>query len=254
MAPLAPLLALLCTAGSPAPAAPYRALAVAAAASLRPALEPLKQGFEAAHPGVELGLTFGASGALVTQLQQGAPFDLFLSADRDYPSRLVALGLARAEDERVFAVGELVLWFAPGAPPGRAARGLAALADPAVRRVAIANPAVAPWGRVAERVLREAGLLEAVREKLVLGTSVGQAAQFAGSGAAEAALLPRSILLGALESGQRVALPASAGARLEQSGVVLASAAQPGLARAFLAWLGGADGRAALLRCGYQLP
>ena len=232
-----------------------RALSVAAAANLKTAAEELKRGFEAAQPGVTVTLTFGASGAFFSQLQHGAPFDLFLSADREYPARLVAAGLGAAADERVYAVGKLVAWRPAGSTLDLERRGLAALADPGVKRIAIANPAVAPFGRATEAALKEAGVHEAVKEKLVLGASVGQAAQFATTGAADVAFLPLSLTLGRELAGGRIyAVPEALYPRIEQSGLVLAGASQPALARAFLAFITGEQGRAILARSGYGLP
>ena len=240
---------------TPAGAAPRQTLVVAAAANLKAAAEELKRAFEASHPGVEVALTFGASGTFFSQLQNGAPFDLFLSADREYPAKLVAAGLARAEDERVYAYGRLVAWLPPGSTLDLERRGLAALADPAVRRVAIANPAVAPFGRATERVLRAAGVHDAVRDRLVLGTSVAQAAQFATTGAADVAFLPYSLTLGReLAGGTVIPVPEALHPGIEQSGVVLAGAREARLARALLAFVTGPRGRAILARYGYGLP
>jgi molybdate transport system substrate-binding protein len=234
---------------------PRKIIGVAAAANLKVAAVALKQAFEAAHPGVEVAFTFGASGTFFAQLQNGAPFDLFLSADREYPARVIAARLAAAQDERVYALGRLVVWLPRGSALDVEARGLAALADPAVKRVAIANPAVAPFGRAAEAALRAAGVYERVREKLVLGTSVSQAAQFATSGAADVALLPWSLTFGKeLAGGRTVPLPDSLHPPIEQSGIVLASAREPALARAFLAFLTSEPGRAILAKHGYGTP
>jgi molybdate transport system substrate-binding protein len=253
---LAPLTLALLAAAAPARAeAPRKVVAVAAAASLKPAAGELKRAFEATHPGVEVTLTFGASGAFFAQARNGAPFDVFLSADREYPQKLVAEGLAAPADERVYAFGTLVAWLPPGSTLDLERRGLAALADPAVKRIAIANPAVAPFGRATEAALRAAGVLDAVKDKLVLGTSAGQAAQFATTGAADVAFLPRSLTLGeALAGGKAIAVPEALYPRIAQSGVVLASAKEPALARAFLAFVAGAPGRAVLARYGYGLP
>jgi molybdate transport system substrate-binding protein len=241
-------------AGPPA-AAPPRALAVAAAANLKLAAEELQAAFEAARPGVKVTLTFGASGALAAQVQNGAPFDLFLSADRDYPGQLIAAGQGKLADERVYAIGKLVAWLPPGSTLDLERRGLAALAGPEVKRIAIANPAVAPFGRAAVAAFRAAGVEAAVKEKLVLGTSVSQAAQFATTGAADVAFLPYSLTLGpALRTGRVVPVPEQPGARLEQSGLVLTGAREPGLARDFLDFLCGDKARAILARSGYGLP
>lgn len=250
------LLALVLLALAPAPAAAARRpLTVAAAANLKPAAEDLRRAFEAAHPDVEVALTFGASGAFLAQLRNGAPLDVFLSADREYPAQAIAAKLADAADERVYALGKLVAWVPPGSRLDLAARGLAALADPAVKRVAIANPAVAPFGRATEAALRAAGVYEAVRGKLVLGASAAQTAQFATTGAADVAFLPSSLVHAKeLAGGRTFRVPEALYPRIEQSGIVLSTARDPVLARAFLAFLGGEAGRAILAKYGYGLP
>ena len=249
------LLAAVLLAAPASAAPPPKPLLVAAAANLKVAAEALKRGFEAEQPGVELTLTLGASGTIFSQLQNGAPFDLFLSADREYPAKAVAAGLARAEDERVYAFGKLVAWLPPGSTLDLEQRGLAALADPAVKRIAIANPAVAPFGRATEQAFRAAGVHDAVKDKLVLGTSVAQAAQFATTGAADVAFLPYSLTFGPeLSKGRVVPVPEALYPKIEQSGVVLAAARDPALARAFLAFVAGAKGRAILAKYGYGLP
>lgn len=253
-AALLALAALLSGGAAPARAGePRTALAVAAAANLKPAAEELKRAFEAERPGVEVVLTFGASGTFLAQLQAGAPFDVFLSADRAYPARALAAGLA--SDEAVYAFGRLVAWLPPGSTLALEQRGLAALADPAVKRIALANPAVAPFGRAAEAALQAAGVYEAVKGKLVLGTSVAQAAQFATTGAADVAFLPLSLARDpALEGGRVIPVPERLYPRIEQSGVVIATSRHPELGRAFLAFLRGESGRALLAKHGYGLP
>jgi molybdate transport system substrate-binding protein len=240
---------------SPAARAPERVLAIAAAASLKPALDELERRFEVAHPGLDVRVSLGASGGLVAQLRNGAPFDVFLAADREYPRAVIAAGLARAEDEVVYAAGRLAVWLPADSPLDLAGQGLAVVADPRVKKVAIANPAAAPYGRAAEAALRTAGLLDDVANRLVLGQSAAQAAQFAASGAADAALVPLSLTrLPGLSGGRVLELPASSYPRLEQSAVVLEAARDPELARAFLALLAGPEGRALLERLGYGLP
>ena len=198
-------------------------------------------------------MTYGASGTLFAQIQNGAPFDALLSADREYPRRLVEAGLGGPEV--VYAVGRLVLWTPRGSPLDLARAGLRGLADPAVRRIAVANPAVAPYGRAAMAALEASGVLPAVKARLVLGESVGQTAQFATTGAADVAVLPAS-LAGEppLSEGTSVPVPPSLHPRLEQSAVALARAREPALARAFLEFLAGPRGREILGRHGYDLP
>jgi molybdate transport system substrate-binding protein len=232
-----------------------KTLTVAAAASLKNAAEELEKAFEVEQPGVDVAVTFGASGALFSQIQNGAPFDVFLSADREYPARLVAASFAAAADERIYAFGKLVAWLPPGSTLDLEKRGLAALADPAVKRIAIANPAVAPFGRATESAFKAAGVYEAVKEKLVLGTSAAQAAQFATTGAADVAFLPCSLTFGKeLSAGRAILVPEALYPRIEQSGIVLAASREPALARAFLAFLTGEKGRAILAKYGYGLP
>ncbi len=236
-------------------AEPRRRLAVAAAASLKTAAGALSRAIEAEEPGAEVALTLGASGLLFAQVQSGAPFDVFLSADREYPQKVVAAGLGTAADVRVYAFGRLVAWLPPGSPLDLERRGLAALADPSVKRIALANPAAAPFGRATEAALRAAGVHDAVKEKLVLGTSASQAAQFATTGAADVAFLPLSLTFeSALSGGKVVPVPERLYPRVEQSGVVLSSSKEPALARAFLAFVTGPKGRAILSRYGYGLP
>jgi molybdate transport system substrate-binding protein len=250
------LLTLALLAAAPALAQAARTpLTVAAAANLKGAAEDVEKAFEAEHPGVEVALTFGASGAFFAQLQNGAPFDLFLSADREYPAKVIAAKLGAASDERVYAFGKLVAWLPPGSTLDLEKRGLVALADPGVKRIAIANPAVAPFGRATEWAFKSARVYDAVKEKLVLGTSVAQTAQFATTGAADVAFLPHSLTFGKELAGGRVILvPEALYPRIEQSGLVLGNAKDPALARAFLAFLTGEKGRAILAKYGYGLP
>jgi molybdate transport system substrate-binding protein len=132
---------------------------------------------------------------------------------------------------------------------------LKALAGAEVRRIAIANPAVAPFGRATVAAFEAAGVAGAVKEKLVLGTSAAQAAQFATTGAADVAFLPLSLTFGKELSGGKVyAVPEALYPRIEQSGLVLAGAREPALARAFLAFVTGGQGRAILKKYGYGLP
>jgi molybdate transport system substrate-binding protein len=251
----AALLLVLAPARGAAPGTPARILAVAAAANLEPVLPELAAAFEAEHPGAAVRVTLGASGSFFAQIRNGAPFDVFLSADAEYPRRLVEAGVGREEDLVVYATGTLVVWAPAGTRLDLEGRGLAALADPALRKLAIANPALAPYGRAAEAALRAAGVLDAVKARLVLGESVAQAAQFAQSGAADAALLPLSLTLApALRGGKVFPVPAGLYPAQPQSALAMARAREPELARAFVRFLTGARSRAVLSRSGYGPP
>jgi molybdate transport system substrate-binding protein len=200
-------------------------------------------------------VSYGSSGRLFAQITSGAPFDLFLSADEEYPQKLVDAGAAVAESLTPYAAGRLVLWV-PKDSPLDVGQGLGALRDPRVRRVAIANPEHAPYGRAAEAALRAAGLLDALRERLVLGENVSQAAQFVESGNAEAALLPLSLALApTLARGGRYAVvPEGLHPPLVQAAVVTKHGRRNLASAGFLRFVLGREGRAILGRWGYAAP
>jgi molybdate transport system substrate-binding protein len=173
-----------------------RAPAVAAAASLNPAVADVAEQF-ARDRGAQVRLVFGASGTLTRQIQDGAPFEMFLAADEEFPNRLTAAGLTKGPGA-VYAVGRLVIFAPMGSALATDPRldGLARLVKTGgVTRFAIANPDVAPYGRAAEALLRARGLWDALRPRLVLGDSIAQAAQFATTGNAVGGLLAYSLVL-----------------------------------------------------------
>ena len=212
-------------------------LTVAAASDLQSALPAMASQFEK-NTGQHVRLTFGSSGNFFTQIENGAPFDVFLSADIDYPRRLERSGHAERASLYEYATGRLVLWTRTdsGIDLGR---GLAVLADARVRRIAIANPEHAPYGRAAVAALRHEGLYERVREKFVLGENISQAAQFAQSGSADVGVLALALALSQTlkTSGTYVDIPESWHPPIEQAAVVLASSRQKALARQFIDYL-----------------
>jgi molybdate transport system substrate-binding protein len=235
-------------------AAPARAgeLAIAAAANLKYAVDELVAAFREERPGVEVKITYGASGNFYAQLSQRAPFDLFLSADSLYPGRLARDGLALDGAAFRYATGRLALWVPPGSALPVATRGLAALLDPRVKRIAIANPRHAPYGAAAIAALEAEGLHERLKDKLVLGENVGQAAQFVQSRAADAGFIALSLALSPpLAGGAWYVVPDTLHAPLEQAGVIMRWARDPAAARAFRDFLLGERGRAILGRFGY---
>jgi molybdate transport system substrate-binding protein len=226
---------------------------VAAASDLRFALEEVAELVASEHPDVELAVTYGSSGQFAQQIANGAPFDLFLSADRAYPQQLVDEGLAEAGDVFSYGVGRLVLWVAEESSVDPADE-LAVLADPAVRTVAIANPEHAPYGRAAVEALRAAGVWDVVEPKLVLGENVSQAADFVRSGNADAGVVALSLALApsAEDEGRWVEVPLELFSPLEQGGVVLAGARDPAATRAVRDVLMGEEGRAVLASYGFS--
>jgi molybdate transport system substrate-binding protein len=236
-------------------AEPTTELRVAAAADLRFAMVDLQHAFAQVHPGVELAVTYGSSGQFFQQLQAGAPFDMFLSADLDYPRRLAADGLARPEDVFSYAVGRLVLW-APNDSPVDVGKGLLALSQQQVRRLAIANPEHAPYGKAAVAALKSARVYEQVADRLVLGENVSQAAEFVLSGNADAGVIAMSLALAPEMGGKGrfSEVPLDTYPPLEQGGVVLAQASAAQAAQQFRTLLLSAEGRSILQRYGFLEP
>ncbi len=236
-------------------AAPPRRVAVAAASDLRFALDAVVADYERSHPDVDVAVTYGSSGVLSAQIANGAPFDLFLSADRSYPQRLLEQGRAVPGTEFRYAVGRIVVWVPARWAFDLEAEGLKALASPRVAHVSIANPEHAPYGRAALAALEQAGLLEAIRPKLVYGENVGQALQFVQSGAADAGIVALSLALApaARAAGRYWVVPPDWYPEMAQEGVVLKSAREDA-ARALRRFLMSAQARATLKRFGFSLP
>jgi molybdate transport system substrate-binding protein len=253
---LALLLALLgaCAGGSSAVEEPA-VVRVAAASDLRFSLDEIEALLAEARPGVELAVTYGSSGILAQQIGNGAPYDLFLSADERFPRSLVEQDLAGEADVFAYATGRLVVWARHDSPVDPAA-GLAALADPAAQRVAIANPDHAPYGSAAVAAMEGAGVLATVEGRLVRGESVSQAADFLASGNAQIGVIARSLAVAAplRDLGGHVDVPADLHPPLAQSGVVLIGARDPDAARAVAEVLTGESGQAALARAGFDPP
>ena len=228
---------------------------VAAASDLKFALDEIAAVY-ARETGRSLRLAYGSSGNFRRQIAEGAPFELFLSADESYVLALAQEG--RLEDEGVlYAVGRLVLFAPTGSPvdPGQGLPGLAALARAGrVAKLAIANPAHAPYGRAAKEALQGAGAWEPLEGRLVLGENVSQAAQFAASGNAAAGLFAFSLTFTPAVAGKgRFALvPESAHAPLRQRMALVKGAGAD--ARAFYRYLQGPAARTVFSRYGFALP
>ena len=230
-------------------------VAIAAAGDLRGPLEELRTAFEAGHPGIQLQLSFGASGSLTAQIQQGAPFDLFLSADEGFPQQLQKAGLAAGEPFP-YTTGSLTLWLRKDLNQDPAKDGWQVLFNPAIQKISIANPAVAPYGRAAEAALRHAGIYDRVKPRLVFADNVAQAAQFLQAGSAEAGLVSTTQASNPVlrTAGVLWTVPADAYPPLRQAGVILKRTQCPAQAEAFRAFLTGPQGQAMLAKHGYRKP
>jgi molybdate transport system substrate-binding protein len=210
---------------------------VAAAADLQFALKDLAGQFEK-QSGTHLALTFGSSGTFFAQIQNGAPFDLFLSADRDYPTNLESAGLTEPGSLLIYARGHLVVWAPPGSKYDFESKGLGALQDSKIEKIAVANPEHAPYGRAAIAALKKAGLYETLQPKLVYGENISQTAQFVESGNAQAGLVAMSLTISpAMKDGQRWEVPQDLYPPIEQAAVILKTAQNKDAARAFLEFL-----------------
>jgi molybdate transport system substrate-binding protein len=212
-------------------------LTVAAASDLQFVFPDIAARFQK-ETGHSLKLIFGSSGNFFAQIQNGAPFDVFFSADIDYPRKLEASGLTEPGTLYPYAAGKIVLW-APNSSTLDLSRGLPVLLDPSVKKIAIANPQHAPYGRAAEAAMRQAGIYDQLAGKVVLGENISQTASFVASGGAEVGILALSLALGPSmkEKGRYAEIPASAYPAIEQAAVVLKSSTQKELAGKLLAFL-----------------
>ena len=236
------------------PLVAQRAPTIAAASNLNFVLNEIAGQFTRTQRD-RVELVFGASGMLARQIQDGAPFELFLAADEEFPARLTAAGLTRDAGE-VYAVGRVALFAPAGSPLTVDERldGLSRLLKAGgVDRFAIANPEVAPYGRAAEAVLKKHGLWGAIRPRIVLGSTIAQAAQFATTGNATGGLLAYSLVLAQLKSrGEYALIPAADHPPLRQRMVLLKQAGP--IAERFYRYLLDAEARAIFEKHGFGLP
>ncbi len=227
-------------------------ITVAAAADLKFAMDEIVAAFTKDRPGDTVEVVYGSSGKFHTQIRQGAPYDLYFSADIAYPRELAKAGFA-ATAVKPYAVGRIVLW---SSAPDASKLTLAALAERRFTRIAIANPRHAPYGKRAEEALRASGVWAQVEPRLVYGENVAQAAQFVQTGNAQVGIIALSLALNPelARTGGYALIPASLHAPLEQGFIVTRRAASSPLAHAFAAHMSGPAARAVLARYGFLLP
>jgi molybdate transport system substrate-binding protein len=232
------------------------ALTVAAASDLRYAFDEVAMEFRRQYPSTQVTVTYGSSGTFFAQLQNGAPFDVFLSADISYPRQLAEKGLVLAGSAFKYAEGRIVVWVPKSSRLEVEARGLSVLTDPAVNKVAIANPEHAPYGRAAEAAMRSTGVFDVVKPKLVYGENVSQALQFVQSGAADAGIVALSLAKAPAlaETGRYWEIPVESHPVIEQGGAIMRSAANLDAALVFRAFMLGDSARVILRRFGFATP
>ncbi|MEY4752462.1 MAG: hypothetical protein RJA44_137 [Pseudomonadota bacterium] len=241
------VVALLCAASARADR-----ITIAAAADLKFAMDEIVTGFRQASPADQIEVVYGSSGKFQTQIRQGAPYDLYFSADVSLARELVKAGLA-ASEVRTYAFGRLVLW---SARLDASRMTLASLTDPGISRIAIANPRHAPYGQRAEEALRAAGLWDKVEPKLVYGDNIAHTAQFVQSGNAQVGLIALSLALNPelARQGGYALIPEQLHQPLEQGFIITRRAAGNALARRFADHVGSPPARAVLGRYGFTLP
>ncbi|OFW14692.1 MAG: molybdate ABC transporter substrate-binding protein [Acidobacteria bacterium RIFCSPLOWO2_12_FULL_67_14] len=231
-------------------ARPPAVVRVAAAADLKFALDEIAVRLSRRDPPIRVDATYGSSGSMHAQLRQRAPFDVYLSADIGYPRDLVARGIGSSRDLFTYATGRLVVWVPAGSTLPIERDGVRALEG--ARRIAIANPRHAPYGRAAEAVLRSAGLWAHVRPRLVMAENVAQAAQFGQSGAADAAIIARSLAVNpALRAGRLLDVDPGTHPPVIQGGLILPWTGSRAAAETFRDYLLSAEGRDLLAEYGF---
>jgi molybdate transport system substrate-binding protein len=232
-----------------------REINVAAAADLSAVLQEVATNYEK-RTGVAVKLSFGASGALTQQIQNGAPFDVFFSADMDYPRQLIAGGQADGATLYRYAVGQLVLWVPKDSTLDVEHKGMDVLLDQSVKKISIANPQHAPYGRAATAALKHYGLDEKVGDRLVLGENVAQAAQFVESGNAQVGLvaLAHAMAPAMQGKGRYWIVPAEAYPPLDQGVVLISHSPHPEDAAAFLGFIKTEEVAGLLRRYGFSSP
>ncbi len=230
-------------------------IVVAAAADLSAALPQLIANY-AKQSGQSIKLSFGASGNLINQIRNGAPFDIFFSADAEYPRQLISEGLASKSTFYVYAIGRLVLWVPSESKLDPSKLEIKTLLDPSVNKIAIANPATAPYGRAAQGALRHYGIYDQISSKLVIGENVSQAAQFVESGNAQAGLIALAHALSPVMKGKGRywIIPLDAYPTLKQAAIVLSKSKQQAAASKFLDYLRTPEATSILANYGFNLP
>jgi molybdate transport system substrate-binding protein len=250
MKPLRPLLLACCL--LIAATAHAAKITIAAASDLKFAMDEIVAAFKQANPADQVDVVYGSSGKFYAQIQQGAPYDLYFSADIAYPRRLAESGFA-ASAVTPYAIGRIVLW---SARLDASKMTLESLLDPKISRVAIANPKHAPYGKRAEEALRASGLWEKVEPKLVYGENIAHAAQFVQSGNAQVGIIALALALNPelASKGGYWLIPDNLHAPLEQGFIITKRAEGNALAKRFAEHMGSKAARAVMTKYGFVLP
>lgn len=227
-------------------------ITIAAAADLKFAMDEIVTGFNKSHTGNEVEVIYGSSGKFHTQIQQGAPYDLYFSADINYPRELAKIGMA-ASEVKPYAFGRIVLWSNSF---DAAKMTLADLTDSKIVRIAIANPKHAPYGKRAEEALRAAGLWERLQSKLVFGENIAHTAQFVQTGNAQIGIIAQSLAVNSelAKKGGYYLIPENLHNPLEQGCVITKRGEGKPLAKKFFDYMGSKPARNVMTKYGFVLP
>lgn len=227
-------------------------ITIAAAADLKFAMDDIVTTFKKANPGDELDVIYGSSGKFHTQIQQGAPYDLFFSADIGFARELAKAGHA-ASEVKAYALGRIVLW---STSVDASKMTLESLTDPKFTRIAIANPKHAPYGKRAEEALRAAGVWDKVEPKLVYGENIAHTAQFVQTGNAQVGIVALSLVVSPelASKGGYWLVPDKLHEPLEQGFIITQRAAGSALAKRFSDYMNSKPARALMTRYGFVMP
>lgn len=233
-----------------------RGVSIAAASDLKFALDELISEIKRETPDLNIKVTYGSSGNFFAQLSNNAPFDLYLSADIAFPRKLIEAGKAVKGSEFLYAVGQIVLWVPTSSKIDLEKEGIKSLLNPLVKKIAIANPAHAPYGRAAEAAMKKLGVYEAAMSKLVLGENISQTAQFVESGAADIGIIALSLAKATAmkEKGRYWEVPLDSYPPLEQGGIVLSWAKDAEAAKLVRDRLMNHSGQELLKKFGFRRP
>lgn len=229
-------------------------LVIAAAADLHFALQEIANKFEK-ETGNKVTISFGSSGNIFNLIQNGAPYDIFFSADIDYPRKLEAAGKTEPGSLYQYASGKLVIWV-PASSQLDLKQGLTVLLDPQVKKIAIANPLHAPYGRAAMAAMKNAGIYDRVKDRFVTGENISQTAEFVQTGNADVGMVALSLALSPTmkSKGRFVEVPAGSYPPIDQGAVILNSSRNKPLAQKFLAFMKRQESAEVLRQYGFAIP
>ena len=229
-------------------------ITVAAAADLQFAMQEVGARFQQ-ETGKSVKLIYGSSGNFTQQLQNGAPFDMFFSANLDYPKQLESAGLTEPGSFYQYAIGKIVIWV-PHASKLDLSSGLRVLLDPSIKKIAIANPEHAPYGKAAVAAMQKENIYDQVKDKFVLGENISQAASFVASGSADVGIVALSLALSPnmKEKGRYAEVPPADYPAIQQACVIMRSSKQKDVARQFEQFIQSAPIKELFQKYGFAIP